>query len=190
MHPEFCMISDRPEVLRIDDQNRPHCTTGPFCRWRDGFALYAVHGVRVPWDIIEDNSSITVKRIEAEQNAEVRRVMIGLYKGGRDVGGGPAAYLADSGARVVHEDKDMLGADRRLLWKDVAGDEPIVMIDVRNSTQDPDGTWKRYQLRVDPSAYSGRAGRECLAAIASTWRDVDGSMLFARPEDYQPCVET
>jgi len=48
MHAEFCMISDRPEILTVDEQIRPHNDTGPFCRWRDGTALYSIHGVRVP----------------------------------------------------------------------------------------------------------------------------------------------
>ena len=199
-HRDFVMVCERPTVIKreVVDPARPrgwgshrlHSLNGPAVGFRDGWGVYAVHGVRVPAEIIEDNSTITVARIEAEENAEVRRVMIDLYKGGRDAGGGPAAYLADSGAKIIHEDKDLLGANRRLLWKDVVGDEPIVMIDVRNSTREPDGSWKRYQLRVDPNAYGGRAGRECLAAVASTWRDIDGSMLFARPEDYAPHVET
>jgi hypothetical protein len=167
-----------------------HSTDGPAVGFRDGWGVYAIHGVRVPADIIEDNASITVERIEAEQNAEVRRVLIERYKGGRDKDGGAAAYLRDSGATIVHEDTDLLGAPRRLLRKEVPGDEPILMIDVRNSTQEPDGSWKQYQLRVDPNAYGGRAGRECQAAIASTWRDVDGSMIFPTPEMYQPEIET
>jgi hypothetical protein len=45
VHRDFCIISDRPEILKIDDQNRPHCDDGPFCRWRDGLEIYAKHGV-------------------------------------------------------------------------------------------------------------------------------------------------
>lgn len=48
MHPDFCMISDRPELLLVDNNNRPHSEDGPFCRWRDGTALYSHHGTRVP----------------------------------------------------------------------------------------------------------------------------------------------
>lgn len=170
-------------------RRRLHCEDGPAVR-SDLENLYFWHGVLVPAYAITNPDWITVQEIEREENAELRRVLIERYKGGRDVGGGPGAYLTDSGASIVHEDTDLLGAPRRLLSKDVPNDEPIVMIDVQNSTQEPDGSWKRYQLRVDPNAYGGRAGRECLAAIASTWRDVDGSMLFERPEDYSPGVET
>ena len=34
VHPDFCMISDRPAILKVDDQNQPHCEDGPFCEWR------------------------------------------------------------------------------------------------------------------------------------------------------------
>ena len=137
VHPEFCMISDRPELLTVDSENRPHNDTGPFCRWRDGSALYAVHGVRVPWWIVEHPERITFENIESESNAEVRRVMTEKY--------GAARYIMDSGA--VEIERDDYGT---LYRKDVPGDEPIVMVNVVNSTPEPDGSFKDYFLRVPP----------------------------------------
>src|SRR5206468_2872627 len=52
MHADFCLVCERPVLLTVDTENRPHNDQGPFCRWRDGTALYAVHGVRVPWWVI------------------------------------------------------------------------------------------------------------------------------------------
>ena len=69
MHPDFCMISDRPETLLVDDRNRPHCDTGPFCRWRDGTALYSVHGVRVPAWLIERPGDLTAAKTPAAEPA-------------------------------------------------------------------------------------------------------------------------
>jgi hypothetical protein len=184
--PEVGAISDKPETLHRDDQGRLHSITGPAMRYRDGWTIHAVHGVRVPADIIEDRASITVARIEGEANAEIRRVMIDLY--------GSKRYLVDSGAKVVQE----LAADHyivglrtaRLLRKEVPDDEAIVIVDVLNSTPEPDGSVKRYQLRVDPNAYDGAAARDCLAAVASTWRMPDGSLAFKRPQDYAPAFES
>jgi hypothetical protein len=48
MHEDFCIVSDRPEILRVDAENRPHCEDGPSHRWRDGWSLYHWHGVRIP----------------------------------------------------------------------------------------------------------------------------------------------
>jgi len=116
----------------------------------------------------------------------VRRVLIERY--------GSARYLKDSGAHVAQElpdDFELKGLrSARLLVKEVPGDEKIVMIDLLNSTPEPDGTTKRYQLRVDPNAYDGMASRSCHAAAASTWRMADGSLAFKKHTDYRPSFES
>lgn len=96
IHEHFAMISDRPRVLTVDDNRQPHAESGPFCRWSDGFELYSVHGVRVPAWVVNHPELITVKLIQSEQNAEVRRVMREKYGNGR--------YLKDIGAKLVHVD--------------------------------------------------------------------------------------
>ena len=48
MHEEFCIVSDFPEYIKIDDSNLPHCLTGPSHKWRDGWSLYHWHGVAIP----------------------------------------------------------------------------------------------------------------------------------------------
>jgi hypothetical protein len=186
-HANICWVSERHHILERDGRGRLHCLTGPACAYPDGWGIYAVHGTRVPADIIEDRASITVARIEAETNAEVRRVMIDLY--------GPKRYLTDSGAVVVHEypaDHAIIGLrSARLLRKEVADDEPIVMIDLLNSTPEPDEKeTKRYQLRVDPNAYDGQAARDCHAAVASTWRMPNGALAFKDYRDYEPSFES
>ena len=190
LHEEFCIVSDRPEILTMDDSNRPHNATGPSHRWRDGWTLYHWHGLRVPDDLIfaiESPGLITVGDIERQTNAELRRMLIDRY--------GAARYVADSGAIVVHE----LPADHpipglrtaRVLRKDVPGDEAIVYVDLLNSTPEPNGTVKRYMLRVDPNAYGGEASRNAHAAAASTWRDsTSGAMTYRRWQDYAPAAES
>ena len=79
VHEKFCIISDRPEVLLVDDFNRPHCEDGPFCRWRDGFSLFSIHGVRVPAWVVLHPERITPTLIFEEENAEVRRIMMERY---------------------------------------------------------------------------------------------------------------
>jgi hypothetical protein len=76
VHADFCIICDRPEVLLVDEFNRPHCEDGPFCRYTDGFSMYAWHGIRVPQWIIESPELITVSDIDNESDQEIRRVMI------------------------------------------------------------------------------------------------------------------
>ena len=174
MHPDFCMISDRPEVLLVDDQNRPHCDSGPSHRWRDGWELWFVHGVRVDERIVMRPESLTADEILAEQNAEVRRVM--LERAGFDrvldrMG------LVDSGSWTNMEGVSETATLYRL---DLADDEPLMVVRVECPS-----TGRVYLLRVDPDAYGGLSGEGAArAAVASTWRNPDGSMVFASPDGY------
>ena len=151
VHKEFCIISDRPELLTVDAENRPHADTGPFCRWRDGTALYAVHGVRVKWWIMEHPEWITVAKIDAEENTEIRRVMVERY--------GPDRFIRDSRAQAIDHDERWGTLYRR----EIAGDEPLLMIEVVNRSPESDGTFRRYMLRVPP------ATKTALEAVAWTF---------------------
>lgn len=186
MHEDFCIVSDFPERLHKDAQHRPHCDDGPSHRWHDGWSIYHVHGVRVPEYVVMRPQEITPAKIDAEANAEVRRVMLNRY--------GVERYIRDTQAQVVDavgDDHPMIGLRRaRLIRRDLPDDEPIVMVDCVNSSPEADGTHRRYMLRVDPNAYGGAAARDVLAAMASTWRNADGSLLFKRPDEYRPECET
>jgi hypothetical protein len=65
-------VSDRPLEYHIDEQNRPHCETGPFVRWADGSAFYAWHGVYVPADWIENRATLDPREVIKADNVEQR----------------------------------------------------------------------------------------------------------------------
>jgi hypothetical protein len=142
---EFCIISDKPTVLQRDERGLLHNPDGQALGYRDGWGLYAVHGVFLPGEIIEHPESVTVQRIEAEENAEIRRVMLEKYGLGR--------YLMDSGAKEIHHDETGI-----LYRKPIDGDEPLVMVRVVNSTPEIDGSSKEYFLRVPPDTKTAREG--------------------------------
>jgi len=137
--------------------------SGPAIQYPDGWEIYAVHGVRVPENIINKPLEITTSRIDEQRNTEIRRVMIDIY--------GQSRYLQDSGAKLLATDR--FGK----LWKkDLSDDEPIVMVEVKNSTPEPDGSIKDYFIRVPPSMATPQE------AVAWT---------FNLPKDeYNPLVET
>ncbi|WP_439606831.1 DUF6745 domain-containing protein [Hydrogenophaga sp.] len=180
------ILTERPNALNRDAENRLHCEDGPALSYPDGFSLWKWHGVTVPSDVIEHPETITVAQIEAEENAEVRRVMVERY--------GADRYVVDSGAVVVDqapEDHPLQGLrTARLLRKDVPGDEPIIFADLLNSTPEPDGSVRRYMLRVSPHAYGGESARNVHAAAASTWRNSDGSLAYKNWRDYAPAAES
>jgi len=162
-HEKICWVSERHNVLARDDRGRLHSVVGPAVMYPDGWAIYAVHGVRVPADIIEQPESVTADRIEKEQNAEIRRVMIERM--------GYERYILESGAQLVHTDE--VGA---LYRKELFGDEPIVVVHVLNSTPEPDGSIKRYALRVPPDIMRARE------AVAWTFG--------MKEKEYRPLIET
>jgi hypothetical protein len=150
-------------MLMVDAQNRPHNENGPFCRWRDGSCLYAIHGIRLPGWIVTHPERITLKAINEEDNSEIRRVMIDRY--------GLARYLVDSKAKEIHRD------DWGILYRqEIRDDEPLVMVKVVNSTPEPDGIVKNYFLRVPPDMTTARG------AIAWTFGK--------KEQDYAPAVMT
>jgi hypothetical protein len=166
-----------PKALHFDDRERIHNLNGPAIEYYGSTYcnVYAVHGVVVTKDIIEKN--FTAKDIDNQSNAEVRRVMIDIY--------GEEKYIQGTNATVVHSDD--FGT---LYRKELEGDEPILMVKVVNSTKEPDGSYKDYWVRVAPEVPGYGPIKTARAAVASTWRNPDGSLVFAKPEDYDPCVET
>lgn len=72
MHPEFCMVSDFPMLIKVDDRNLPHCEDGPSHRWRDGWSLYHWHGVRVPDHWIEQRATLDPAEVLRDGNVDRR----------------------------------------------------------------------------------------------------------------------
>ena len=115
-----------------------------------------------------DADWITVKHIQTEENAEVRRVMLERF--------GQDRYIRESGAQKVSTD------DWGTLWRTgLPGDEPLVMVEVINSTPEPDGSSKVYWIRVPPTARTPRG------AIAWTFNESED---FPSADAYSPAVQT
>ncbi|MEU9127121.1 DUF6745 domain-containing protein [Kitasatospora sp. NPDC048540] len=139
------LVSERPVELHRDEAGRLDRADGPALAYPDGFALHAWRGMPVPPGFLAELAAVTPERIRTEENAELRRVMLEFY--------GYERYLADSGAEPLH--RDATG----VLWRiQLPDDEPVVMVEVVNSTAESDGTFRTYWLRVPPSTRTARAG--------------------------------
>ena len=131
----------------------PDSLAGVEIRWR---------GVRIDARIAFWPETITAAQVLAEENAEVRRVMLERM--------GAEKFVAEADATVLDEDADPGG--RRLLSVPLAGDEPLVCVEVRcPSTDDV------YLLRVPPGTTT------CRQAIAWT-------AGFDDADQYAPVAET
>ncbi|MFJ1704283.1 DUF6745 domain-containing protein [Kitasatospora sp. NPDC088346] len=144
-YEEVALVCERPTELHRDEAGRLDRADGPALAYPDGFALHAWRGMPVPPDFLDGLADVTPERIRGEENAELRRVMLEHY--------GYERYLADSGAEPLHRD------GTGVLWRiQLPDDEPVVMVEVVNSTAEPDGTFRTYWLRVPPGTRTARAG--------------------------------
>lgn len=159
----MAVLCERPVSMHRDDLGRLHRATGPALAFADGFALYAWHGMPVPADFGAAMADLTPERIRQEENAELRRVMLEHF--------GIDRYLTESAATPVQ--RDAAG----VLWRlELPDDEPLVMVEVVNSTPEPDGTSRTYFLRVPPWTRTAQEG------VAWTFGLAEG--------DYRPERET
>jgi hypothetical protein len=156
-------VCRNPVLVNVDERNRLHSFDQPALQFADGYSVFAWSGVNVDAHLVLEPDSLSVEHIDAEENIELRRVMIERY--------GVQRYLEESGAMLISEDECGV-----LLRKEVPGDEPILMVKVINSTAEPDGTYKEYFLRVPPDVSSAREG------VAWTFG--------LEPHEYAPAVES
>lgn len=167
----LAILTDRPLRLRRDDAGRPHAADGPAVVWPDGTEAFAWHGLPVDRRLVTEPDTITLSEIDAERNVELRRVLVERF--------GEERLIREGGARLVHEDETGRLWRRPLAivspWSRHA-DEPIVMVEVQNSTPEADGSRHTYFLRVPPGM---RTARE---AVAWTFGLGEG--------DYHPTVES
>ncbi|MEV8020253.1 DUF6745 domain-containing protein [Streptomyces sp. NPDC086554] len=139
------ILCERPTELHRDEAGSLDRADGPALAFPDGFALHAWRGMPVPGEFLDELSALTPARIRAEENAELRRVMLEHY--------GYDRYLTESGAEPVHRD------ETGVLWRiQLVGDEDVVMVEVINSTPEPDGTSRTYWLRVPPTTRTAKEG--------------------------------
>lgn len=113
---------------------------------------------------------------------------------------GHARYLAKSGAKQVGRD------DWGTLWRAERHDDtPIVVVEVLNSTPEPDGSVRTYHLRVHPAfgenraqvsvplvtlADDGRELRRRTVTVPRTPHAAIASTFGLTPTEYQPAEQT
>ena len=136
-------LKQEPYDIERRQPGRIHCDNGPAVTW-PGEQHWFWRGVRVTQDIVERPETITVAKVGAEPNAEVRRVMIERM--------GAERFMREGNAKRIHRDK--FGT----LWHRHMKNEfePFAVVEVVNGTPEPDGSIKHYWLRVPPTVSTAR----------------------------------
>lgn len=133
----YCFVGTNPASVVRDMRLRLGNSSGPAIVFADGYKVFALNGMETPRRFLENPETLTKADIDREENVEKRRGLIELY--------GTSRYLNDAGAKLIHSDK--FG---QLFRIEIPNDESLTMVKVKNSTIEPDGTYKEYFLRVPP----------------------------------------
>lgn len=174
-HRDIIAISDRPCLLRRDNAGQLHSADSPAIEYRDGWGICVWHGFRLPvtheW-IVREREKLSADKIDAETNAELRRIMLENF--------GYERYLGERGAKEIAVDT-CDGRPRRLLDLTVQG-ETIRVVEVENGSLEPDGTRRKFVL--------GAARHPITNALPGTPHEAI-AWSYGRPADqYEESVRT
>ncbi|MGL4975970.1 MAG: DUF6745 domain-containing protein, partial [Bosea sp. (in: a-proteobacteria)] len=101
VHSDFCIVSDRPVTMHVDDAGRLHNPRGPARLWADGFAIYQIDGVPVPSQWVEAPALVDPRTVLLETNNDTRSAGGRLFGWGRILEGTRHRVLDDSGNPTV-----------------------------------------------------------------------------------------
>ena len=156
-------------ALSVNPVGQLHRVDGPAVQWSDGTGFYFWRGTHVPEAVIVAPDTIPFVEILSTHNQEVRRAM--MERIGYD------RVLVELGGQPIQHDK--CGA---LYSIRLPGEiEPVMLVHVTNATPEPDGSVKKYVLRVPP-AVRHRPMETARQAVAWTFG--------MNEKDYTPEVQT
>lgn len=135
-YDDVCVVSERTAEVHLEDGVGLHADGGPAVRYRDGWAVHAWHGTRVPAWVM---TGPTADLITRERNVEVRRCAIERI--------GWETYLDQASLRLVGEAPDPGNQGSRLMLYDLPGRKSRLLVAV-NGSLERDGRRRKYGLSV------------------------------------------
>lgn len=158
-------------TITLNLADEPHSDGAPAIQWPDAQEVWAFNGQIVPRAWIVEPERITRERFERTNSLPMTEVMLEIY--------GIERYVQESGEVLTEDEVGKLWHAAHP-WQSSAtwGALPVNLrvVEVLNSTPEPDGAVRTYWLRVPGTTRRPREG------VAWTF-DV-------REHDYQPTVET
>lgn len=146
LRKDIVAVSEPPVIYLKDAEGRFHAEDGAAIVYSDGASLFFWHGVMVPRWVIKQPQKINPHVIFSQGNTEIRRVMIERY--------GMERFLEKSEARLLN--KSGMGELYEVgFWRDNTWAR---FVKVKNSTPEPDGSYKHYVLQVHPDTLTAAEG--------------------------------
>jgi hypothetical protein len=127
MHPKFCLVSDFPEILRVNARRQPHAEFGPSHRWRDGWSIWHINGVKVEqWMAESHPDDMDARRVLQIENVDQRRECIRRMGMGR--------IISQLEPAVLDTERREVGGEYRLLAVDMNHGEPWRFLQMINQS--------------------------------------------------------
>jgi hypothetical protein len=111
------IFTDRPELVSMDS-GRLHNESGPAIRYRDGFSVYAIDGIRLGRQVVMEPATQTIKQINSEQNSDIKAIRIARF--------GWPRYLKETGAQCIDERSNDIEGTKEALYKSDSGSRFVV----------------------------------------------------------------
>jgi len=112
---DFAVLCNRPVYIKRDENYRLHADGAPAILWRDGWAQYFLHGVRVPADYaLTPAEKLDPKLALTEKNADIQRELV------RKIG--PERVLMETHAKELDAWQDPNTGFKYRLMEMVIGD--------------------------------------------------------------------
>ncbi|MEN1706395.1 MAG: DUF6745 domain-containing protein, partial [Planctomycetota bacterium] len=105
-------VSRFPESVRWN-MGVLHNESGPSVRYRDGWSLWSIGGMRVDEQIVMRPETQTIEQIRSEKDNDLRAIRIERFGAGR--------YLTETGASVLDERFDPITNTHEALLRDIDG---------------------------------------------------------------------
>lgn len=129
---DVVIITPKPSALHVDDGGRLHNTDGPAVDYNGTYQVYAWHGTLINRNIIDHPEDITAKRILAEPNTEIARIMVEKM--------GLERFYDEANPAVLDEDQDIYTIENYTPWaKDVLAEMGVAVM----------GTLRQHNIHVD-----------------------------------------
>ena len=117
-YKNVCILQHRHSEVHFDDDKRLHNDSGMAVKYRDGFGVWSIHGVRVDEQIVMRPETQSVEQIDSEQNQDIRSIRIDRF--------GWPRYLKESGSTCVDFRDNEIEGTKEALYATKHGDKRLV----------------------------------------------------------------
>ena len=157
-----CILCERPALMSKDEWGRLHAEGGPAVLWPGGrLPMWRWHGREVAPYVVQPVERLVAPLVKRERNRIWQDIMIERY--------GLEQFIRDCRAEPVQQDAT---GELFVIRSGVTRRHVLTAVAVVNGTPEPDGTFRRYFLRVPPGIRTARAGVAWTYGMAAADYDV------------------